>query len=176
MKREVTIIAIVFIILVATAIASSMIFDWDNTNKKTIGGDKDSHGCLISAGYTYDSEIKACTRNWEIDENNEKIAAKIAVESIDTQDQDPPTIENINPVECPGCFVVSVDNKEEKELIYINDWEVVDENIITIAECTVEGGRIVDKSFDLECNENEKNLGCVENCMNSLICCAEDRE
>ena len=176
MKREVTTIIIVFILLVITAITSTMIFDWDNNqNKQLIGGEKDQHGCLVTAGYTYDQDIKACTRNWEIDQTNEKMAAKIAVESIDkTNNKDSLTIENINPVGCEGCFVVRLDNKDKKELIYINDWEVIDENIVTIAECTIEGGRIIDTSFDLNCNTNEKNLGCIDNCINSLICCIED--
>ena len=150
-----------------------MIFDWNNqSNQQIIGGDKDNHGCLVSAGYTYDKEIGACARGWEIDESTEKMAAKIAVESKDNANQESLTIENVNPVGCPGCFVVSLNNEDnKKELIYLNDWEVIDKDVISVAECTIEGGRIVDTSFDLDCNANEENLGCVDNCMNSLVCC-----
>ena len=37
--------------------------------KPAIGGDKDEHGCIGSAGYTWNEEKKKCTRSWE--DNNE---------------------------------------------------------------------------------------------------------
>ena len=176
MKQRITLVVIVFILLVITAIASSMIFDWNNnSNKQIIGGETDKNGCLISAGYTYDEGIGACTRSWEIKESTDKMAAKIAVESIDETNQPSLTIENVNPVGCEGCFVVSLNYEDnKKELIYLNDWEVIDKEVITVAECTVQGGRIIDTSFDLDCSSEEKNIGCVDNCMNSLICCVEE--
>jgi hypothetical protein len=35
------------------------------TQPKPIGGDKDAHGCLVSAGYSWNAAQKACTRPWE---------------------------------------------------------------------------------------------------------------
>lgn len=32
---------------------------------KTIGGDKDAHGCLIGAGYSWCGEKSKCIRAWE---------------------------------------------------------------------------------------------------------------
>lgn len=32
---------------------------------KPIGGDKDSHGCLTAAGYSWNEAKKDCTRSWE---------------------------------------------------------------------------------------------------------------
>lgn len=31
----------------------------------TVGGDKDSHGCIGSAGYTWCDEKQKCLRTWE---------------------------------------------------------------------------------------------------------------
>jgi hypothetical protein len=33
----------------------------------TVGGDRDAHGCIGSAGYSWDSVLNACTRPWETD-------------------------------------------------------------------------------------------------------------
>ena len=32
---------------------------------RTIGGDKDEHGCLIAAGYSWCDEKQKCLRTWE---------------------------------------------------------------------------------------------------------------
>lgn len=43
------------------------------TQSKPIGGDKDAHGCLTSAGYSWNAAQKTCTRSWE---DQAKIRAK----------------------------------------------------------------------------------------------------
>ena len=35
-------------------------------NAKPIGGDKDSHGCLIAAWYSWNKELTKCVRSWEV--------------------------------------------------------------------------------------------------------------
>lgn len=32
---------------------------------RSIGGDKDSHGCVLGGGYSWDNEVNACVRPWE---------------------------------------------------------------------------------------------------------------
>jgi len=36
-----------------------------NTSNQLIGGDKDSHGCLIAAGYSWCEAKQKCLRTWE---------------------------------------------------------------------------------------------------------------
>ena len=43
--------------------------------KKLIGGETDDHGCLGPAGYTWDEDVGACIRDWELTEV-QKDAAK----------------------------------------------------------------------------------------------------
>lgn len=37
----------------------------DNTNQPLIGGQKDAHGCLIAAGYSWCESKQKCLRTWE---------------------------------------------------------------------------------------------------------------
>lgn len=53
----------------------------DQTDSEKIGGERDEHGCLGPAGYSYSEEIGACIRDWELDETQKTAAAK-AVETI----------------------------------------------------------------------------------------------
>jgi len=36
----------------------------EGQDKELIGGNRDEHGCLGPAGYSYDEEIGACVRSW----------------------------------------------------------------------------------------------------------------
>lgn len=35
------------------------------TEQAMLGGDKDAHGCIGSAGYSFDAGLGKCTRPWE---------------------------------------------------------------------------------------------------------------
>ena len=43
----------------------SNIFHSSTQQQKLIGGDKDSHGCIGSAGYTWCEAKQKCLRSWE---------------------------------------------------------------------------------------------------------------
>jgi hypothetical protein len=36
----------------------------------SVGGQRDSNGCLVAAGYSWNSTLESCVRQWEIDERN----------------------------------------------------------------------------------------------------------
>jgi len=54
-------------ILVALAIVLCVAnYFWkQNENQKLIGGDKDEHGCLVGAGYSWCPSTEKCQRMWE---------------------------------------------------------------------------------------------------------------
>jgi hypothetical protein len=89
-------------------------------NKNNIGGETDEHGCLIAAGYQYDSNISACIRPWELDES-QRTAAKIAVDSFGPED---PTVEEVLVLRCPGCFVVQLKAENTLYDVEIAGWNV----------------------------------------------------
>ena len=86
-----------------------------------IGGDKDEHGCLIAAGYSYDSNVGACIRQWELDENQRK-AALIVAESLSYENI---TIIGVVPTDCDGCYTVQFnDNAGQAQEVSIKNWEI----------------------------------------------------
>jgi pantothenate kinase len=80
MKYKYWIVAgvIVFVII----LAAILLLQKDYAPKNVISGDKDIHGCLTPAGYSYNDEIKACIRSLEINDTDRINAAKIAVEYL----------------------------------------------------------------------------------------------
>ena len=67
MKNTKLIITIAIFLLLAI-VGGIFYFNYNsNTDKKLIGGDKDSHGCLIGAGYSWNESEKACVREWSHD-------------------------------------------------------------------------------------------------------------
>ena len=51
------------------------------SNGDLIGGNRDEHGCLGPAGYSYDEEIGACVRSWELDQEQRQVA-QVAVDYL----------------------------------------------------------------------------------------------
>ena len=99
-----------------------------------IGGDRDEYGCLGSAGYTWNEDVGACIRTWELDDN-QKIAASLAVDEI--KDTKSITIIEILTARCPGCFSVKLEEGEERNsyTVTIDNW-LVTEYIVTVHTCT----------------------------------------
>ena len=92
--------------------------------EKPIGGERDEHGCLGPAGYTWDNDIGACIRTWELENENQREAAKIAVEHIG-QKKGLMVVE-VDVARCPGCFVVQFDTYGEQSSVSLEYWEVVE--------------------------------------------------
>ncbi|MDD3284734.1 MAG: hypothetical protein PHZ07_04025 [Patescibacteria group bacterium] len=98
-----------------------------NAEINQIGGQRDDYGCLNPAGYSYDEEIMACTRNWEITEDLKR-PAKIAVEISSYSSL---TVIEVLKMDCEGCFTVKLqrNNIEDPEKQYytveLKNWKVV---------------------------------------------------
>ncbi|MFH2021021.1 MAG: Kazal-type serine protease inhibitor [archaeon] len=90
-------------------------------NEPIIGGERDEHGCLGPAGYSWDSEIGACTRAWELDESQVK-AAKIVIAPLSYY----VTVVEVITLKCQGCFYVNLQRNDNQEMqtIKITDWKI----------------------------------------------------
>ena len=92
--------------------------------EQPIGGERDEHGCLGAAGYSYDADVGACTRNWELDDNQAR-AAKVAVDYITPVDG--ATITEVAVGRCPGCFVVTITSSAyDLYKVTLMDWKAKD--------------------------------------------------
>jgi hypothetical protein len=87
-----------------------------------IGGQRDEHGCLGPAGYSFSEEIGCCVRIWELNEATTR-AAKIAVEHVGKSYG--LTVDKIDVFKCPGCFMVHFNNPEYKPFeVELSNWEI----------------------------------------------------
>lgn len=82
-----------------------------------IGGQRDKHNCLLPAGYSWDKDINACVRNWEIP--NKKNFSKNLRRQIASLDKSSDfTVISINKSGEEGCYEVKLHDDTKNE-IYI---------------------------------------------------------
>lgn len=76
--RHKTILIFILSLLILNG-CSKELQDQQSENNDSIGGQRDSYGCLTPAGYSYNETIGACIREWELNDM-QRAAAKIAVD------------------------------------------------------------------------------------------------
>ena len=88
-------------------------------DSQLIGGNRDSQGCLGPAGYSFNSSIGACVREWELNDG-ERQAAKIAIAPLSF----PVTIIEIEKLNCTGCFNITLQRNDNQNIfnIELNNW------------------------------------------------------
>jgi hypothetical protein len=153
MKNHI-LIAIVFAWLIASGCATEIPVE------KPIGGERDEHGCLGPAGYSWNEDVGACIRQWELDES-QKQAAKIAVAPLSF----PVTVVEVEVLRCPGCFIVHLQRNDNQDHVIINlaDLKIVEsppeENsgISTFEECAAAGNPIME-SYPRKCSADGKTF------------------
>jgi hypothetical protein len=94
-----------------------------------IGGERDEHGCLGPAGYTWNESVGACVREWELDEN-QKQAAGIAVEYVGYEYAT--TITKVVPISgFEGSFEVILEQGENRDLliVVIDEWNAIEKTL-----------------------------------------------
>ena len=88
-----------------------------------IGGEKDEHGCLGPAGYTWNGELGACVREWEIRDYHKDVI-KTAVEHVGYTEG--LTVLRVDEAKLFGAYVVRLKKGDEEIRVNIQDGKVVD--------------------------------------------------
>jgi len=105
-------------------------------NTKPIGGEKDEHGCLGAAGYTYSEEIDACVRPWEIQGDDQINAGRIAVQSMSTTtentDNKAYTITEVRTLSCDKCFSVTLELDKTRQTVKVANDKIVETDVIIL--------------------------------------------
>ena len=125
------------------------------------GGDKDEHGCIGSAGYTWSSEVGACIRDWELDENQKK-AAKISVEPLSFY----VTVIGVDVARCPGCFSVRLQRNDNREqlTVTLDNWKIKSSEL-TEEVCESAGGNWNNCSNKCQLdNQGRDGVACTMQC------------
>ncbi len=117
------VIAFILVIIIAS-VALIYFSNEDNEKIVNIGGERDSHGCLIAGGYAFDNEVGACIRAFEMTQDIKR-AAKIAVDKVGKSYG--LTVISFNSYEEKGSYDIifeqGLDGKQET--VYIKNWQVV---------------------------------------------------
>ncbi|MBN1274673.1 hypothetical protein JXA12_00065 [Candidatus Woesearchaeota archaeon] len=95
----------------------------NDTDQEPIGGERDEHNCLVAAGYSYDEEVGACTRSWELDEE-QRAAARIAVQSLSSEGWT--VTEVLLADNCDACYTVELDRNGARNTLSLADGKVID--------------------------------------------------
>ncbi len=108
----------------------------EEIDEPLIGGERDEHGCLGPAGYTWNEDVGACIRSWELDENRTE-AARIAAAYV--RPSYATTVVEVTEGRCEGCFTVKLEQGEDRNAISvdISNWKAVWDTLTRHA-CTEE--------------------------------------
>ncbi len=95
---------------------------------RLIGGDRDVHGCLGPAGYSWNASIGACVREWELDASQRR-AVMVAVAPISY----PVTVVGVDSIDrCVNCYVVHLQRNDNGNTldISVEDGRIVQQHEI----------------------------------------------
>lgn len=116
MKRIIYLVSILCVFVL-----SILVLFGCNSNNNLIGGQKDTHGCLGPAGYSYNETANSCIRPFEIDADARK-AAGIVVGYIGYVDG--LTIIEVVKGGCDGCYTITFDKNNERMKASVGNWKV----------------------------------------------------
>ena len=119
-------------------------------NALPIGGDRDERGCLVAAGYSFDEQVGACIRAFEMTPDI-KQAAILAVEHVGGGYA--LTVTSFNSYEEAGSYDIMLERGEErtKETVYIRQGQVVELQRVKIYYYSEERDR--DEEGNIQCSK-----------------------
>jgi hypothetical protein len=101
-----------------------------------IGGQTDEHGCLGPAGYSWDEEIGACIRVWEIAEPDVRRVAAVAIDFIGQQEN--MTVIEVIPAAGKGNYAVTIETGQQdvkrRVTVTVENWEATDSETIKLGQ------------------------------------------
>lgn len=139
------------VVIVFALIALFFAFIWvkEAFEEKSIGGQRDEHGCLGPAGYTWDAQVGACTRSWEITDESQRKAASIAADYVGRANA--LTVDRIDVLRCPGCFTVYLTEGSKTFKVDLINWEPsLDADVDSFDECVAAGNPVLE-SYPRQC-------------------------
>ena len=139
-------VVISLLVLVIVVVLLYIEFDREDL----IGGERDEFGCLGAAGYSWDEDIGACIRDWELNEG-QRAAAGIVVDFLG---RDKLTVTEVMVARCPGCYWVEVVDSDYRMFqVILSDWVV---SIGSFAECVLAGFPVME-SYPRQCSDGNES-------------------
>ncbi len=127
MNKKILVTTTIFILVI---VGVSGYFAWRNhflvedSSIQRVGGEQDEHGCLVAAGYGFDTEVSACIRAFEMT-SDIKRAAQLAVKNVG--ETYALTVVSFNSYEEVGAYDITLERglDRKKETVHIKNWQVV---------------------------------------------------
>ena len=108
---------------------TEIIDDGSGEEPGPIGGQRDEHGCLGPAGYSWNGTIGACIRPWEL-AGDEGEAARIAVAYLGQAYAT--TVTAVEAGSCEGCFTATIEQGEDRVRyeVTVENWAAVGKQVV----------------------------------------------
>ncbi len=117
MNQKIEISFIVFMVLIV--IIGILFFAKINSQ---VNDERDSKGCLTSAGYSWNDNINACIKEGELDETQRE-AARIATNYVGFEEGI--SVTDVIKQDCYGCFEIKFSNADsEFKTVLLKNWKV----------------------------------------------------
>lgn len=144
MKKKILITIVIFIILFLS------IYFIQKNQSGTVGGNRDESGCLIAGGYTFDEEVGACIKSFEMTPDIME-ASKTAVNHVGREYA--LTVVSFNSYEKNGSYDITLEKGEErnKETVYIRNWEVIEPKVVKLFFYNQE--KDLDEEGNIQCSK-----------------------
>ncbi len=160
---------VIFILslLISITLLVTLLYSSFNVEQQIIGGERDEHGCLGPAGYTYNETLEVCVREWELDSIQRQVI-KLATSIPKEYGSAVVNVSRDN--SCLGCFSVRIDLLGHQRTIGIYSWNLIN-TTLSPEECIEKGGRNLNIVAGDDCYENETNIAKVIGFISPNICC-----
>jgi len=146
-RKRFFLLMVAFGIVIAIGVVVLLIFGAEG--EPLVGGERDRYGCLGAAGYSWDEDVGACIRGWELDDGQMAAAAVV----VDFLGLDKLTVTGVMVARCPGCFLVGLVNPEYVMFqVTLENWEVV---VDSFEDC-VGAGYPVMESYPRQCSDGSQ--------------------
>lgn len=131
----------VFIFIIAIVLVGLAVYYVNQNNRQNIGGDRDAHGCLVAAGYTFDETVGACIRAFEMTPDI-KNAAALAVSHVGKSYA--LTVVSFNSYEEVGAYDIMLEKGVERTpvTVIIKNWKVQEVNNVKNLTFAIDGSPV----------------------------------
>ena len=164
------------IIFAGLALAALLVIAGCQKQPGPIGGQKDANGCLTPAGFSWDADIGACTKSFEI-KGDLAEAAKVAVAPLSAR---PITIVSVESFNCEGCYNVKlqVGDNQDVNTIRLYNWTRSDKECDTCPMLTppapswcADGTQVAGEADECGCPGNPQ---CIRVCTEEARLCPDN--
>lgn len=173
-KKQAISVVIILVVLATLFISFPSFFFMSGSGgsvsggNELIGGQRDEHGCLGPAGYSWDEELNVCLRSWEVTDLTDRAAVKAVNDLVGSING--LTVVAVNEGDCSNCKMVFLEKDAIRIGLLVQDGKVVDRPISPL-ECAQKNGVVRKPSQTSVCEPAEYLIGAIDDTTEQKYCC-----